>query len=131
MLKEVMESSAALLLPILDAVSGFSLPPHSLEGIHTHAMRTSGVVGSLIACLWWGTVLVRLGGQQAARGDGRGGGIPLLGMWLFFASFPVRQRFLVFVDPSSHPVISCRNACLDSRSQRRVRRPVSVPGKQR
>ena len=38
-LKEVMEASPPLLLPILDAVAGFSLPPHALESIHTHVMR--------------------------------------------------------------------------------------------
>ncbi len=41
MLKEIMESNATLLLPVLDAISGFSLTPHSLQSVHVHIMRTS------------------------------------------------------------------------------------------
>lgn len=37
-LKETMETTPSLLLPILDAVSGFSLPPHTLESVHQHVM---------------------------------------------------------------------------------------------
>ncbi len=41
-LRQVMESSPNLLLPVLDAVSGLSLTPHSLDTINTHVRRKCG-----------------------------------------------------------------------------------------
>ncbi len=54
-LKETMETTPGLLLPILDAVSGFSLPPQTLEGVHQHVMGTCdvkacGTLASFLHC---------------------------------------------------------------------------------
>ncbi len=37
-LRETMDANAALLLPILDAISGFSLATVTLDAVHTHAL---------------------------------------------------------------------------------------------